>query len=315
MTDTVQKQTSASHSGSGRTRARSWGSRVRETSFAWAMMTPAVVLLVFVLGIPLVNGVLMSFTDLKVTRPGSGQFVFLDNYIELLQTPAFFRSVGLALVYTVGVVVLSYAAGLVSALLLNRAFRGRAFFRTIYILPWALPLVTGVLVWAIMLDGATGLINKLLRTVGISGPDWLLDSQTALGALVVVDVYHQFPVAMIFLLAGLQSVPKELYEAASVDGAGWWRQLRDITLPGLRGVTLITVLMLSIWAFRRFDVNFLLTNGGPNGATETLIMRTYNEAFERFEFGSSAAMGVVCLLVSLVFATIFLIADRRQRLA
>lgn len=277
------------------------------------MMAPAVILLVFVMGVPLVRGVMMSFTDLRATRPGSGQFVFLDNYIELLGDPAFYKSVGLALAYTVGVVVLSYLVGLVSALLLNRTFRGRGFFRTIFILPWALPLVTGVLVWAIMLDGATGLINKLLRMIGIAGSDWLLDERTALGALILVDVYHQFPVAMIFLLAGLQGIPKELFEAASVDGAGWWRQLVDITLPGLRGVTLITVLMLSIWAFRRFDVNFLLTNGGPNGATDTLIMRTYSEAFERFEFGASAAMGVACLAISLVFTAVFLIADRKER--
>lgn len=282
--------------------------------FPYLMVGPAVVIMAGVLGVPTIVGLAMSFQYIKLTRPNDfNPFVGLDNYIEMLTRPDFYAGVGRALVYTVGVVILSYVAGLVFALLLNKEFRGRGAFRAILMLPWAVPLVAGVLVWGVMFDGNFGLINKLLGLIpGVPNTHpWLLDQATALPALIVIDAWHQFPLAMLFLLAGLQAVSGELYEAAEMDGANGRQRLWHVTLPGIRSVSLVTVLMMTIWAFRRFDVIFLLTQGGPGDATETLIIQTYNEAFTSFEFSYAATLGVASLIISLGFAWIYFTARKR----
>lgn len=287
--------------------------RRRVGAFPYLMVGPAVAIMALVLGVPAVVGVVMSFQYNKLTRPKDFEaFVGFDNYVEMLTNPDFYASVGRALAYTAGVVALSYIAGLAFALLLNRRFGGRGAFRALLMLPWAVPLVAGVLVWGVMLDGNFGLINKILALVGL--PDstaWLLDPATALPALIVIDAWHQFPLAMLFLLAGLQSVSPELYEAAEMDGANPLQKLRSVTLPGIRAVSLITALMMTIWSFRRFEVIFLLTQGGPGKATETLIIQTYNEAFTSYEFSYAATLGVASLIISLGFAAIYFMARRR----
>lgn len=286
----------------------------RHGMFPYVMVGPAVAVMAAVLGVPAVVGVTMSFQHIKLTRPDEfEQFVGLANYAEMLSRADFYAGVGRAIYYTAGVVVLSYLGGLVFALLLNRDFGGRGVFRATLMLPWAVPLVAGVLVWGVMFDSNFGLINKVLSLVpGL--PDrhaWLLDPDTALPALIVIDAWHQFPLAMLFLLAALQSVPSELYEAAEVDGANAWQRLWNVTLPGIRSVSLITILMMTIWSFRRFDVIFLLTQGGPGGATETLIIQTYNEAFTAYEFSYAATLGVASLVISLGFAGLYFAARRR----
>lgn len=282
--------------------------------FPYVMVGPAVAVMVGVLGIPTVVGLVMSFQYRKLTRPNDfDSFVGLANYTEMLGRADFYAGVGRALLYTAGVVALSYVGGLLFALLLNQHFRGRGVFRALFMLPWAVPLVAGVLVWGVMLDGNFGLINKLLALVPFA-PDstsWLLDPSTALPALVVIDAWHQFPLAMLFLLAGLQSVPIEQYEAAKVDGASALRQLWHVALPGIRSVSLITMLMMTIWSFRRFEVIFLLTGGGPGDKTETLIIQTYNEAFTSFEFSYAATLGVASLFISMGFAAVYFAARRR----
>lgn len=290
------------------------GRKFGKGPFPYLMVGPAVAIMAGVLGAPAIVGLVMSFQHIKLTRPGDFEaFVGLDNYIEMLSRPDFYAGVGRALIYTVGVVILSYVAGLIFAILLNREFKGRGVFRAVLMLPWAVPLVAGVLVWGVMFDGNFGLINKLLGLIpGLpTTHPWLLDQATALPALIVIDAWHQFPLAMLFLLAGLQTVSTELYEAAEVDGANARQKLWHVTLPGIRSVSLITVLMMTIWSFRRFDVIFLLTQGGPGDATETLIIQTYNEAFTSFEFSYAATLGVASLIISLGFAWVYFTARKR----
>lgn len=298
------------------TKAASSASRRRRRGagmFPYLMVGPAVVIMSLVLGVPAVVGVVMSFQYNKLTRPRDFEaFVGFDNYVEMLTNPDFYASVGRSLLYTAGVVVLSYFAGLAFALVLNRRFRGRGPFRALLMLPWAVPLVAGVLVWGVMLDGNFGLINKILALVGLpSSNAWLLEPATALPALVVIDAWHQFPLAMLFLLAGLQAVSPELYEAAEMDGASAPQKLWNVTLPGIRSVSLITILMMTIWSFRRFEVIFLLTQGGPGKATETLIIQTYNEAFTSYEFSYAATLGVASLVISMGFAAVYFLARKR----
>lgn len=289
--------------------------RTRRTgAFPYLMVGPATLIMAGVLGIPAIVGVVMSFQHNQLTRPQDFErFVGFDNYAEMLSRADFYAGVARAIGYTAGVVVLSYLAGLMFALLLNQRFRGRGAFRAVLMLPWAVPLVAGVLVWGVMLDGNFGLVNKIASFLpGV--PDdtaWLLDTATALPALIVIDAWHQFPLAMLFLLAGLQTVPDELYEAAQVDGANSVQRFWNITMPGIRSVSLVTVLMMTIWSFRRFDVVFLLTGGGPGDATETLIIQTYNEAFTSFEFSYAATLGVASLVISMGFAAAYFAARRR----
>jgi len=295
--------------------ARPRGGANRPGLFPYLMVGPAVAIMAAVLGLPAVVGVVMSFQYNKLTRPNAFKpFVGFDNYIEMLSRADFYAGVGRALLYTAGVVALSYLAGLVFALLLNERFRARGIARAAIMLPWAVPLVAGVLVWGVMFDANFGLINKLLALVpgAPSTTAWLLDPVTALPALIVVDAWHQFPLAMLFLLAGLQGVPEELYEAAEVDGAGPAQRFWNVTVPGIRSVSLITVLMMTIWSFRRFDVVFLLTGGGPGDATETLIIQTYNEAFTSYEFSYAATLGVASLIISMGFAGLYFLARRRS---
>jgi multiple sugar transport system permease protein len=282
--------------------------------FPYVMLAPALLTVGGVIGVPLVRLVIQSTTDLKLTKAGSGGFVGFTNYLDAAQDGAFWMSIARALLYAIGVVLLSFGIGLLTANLLNRHFRVRALFRTLYMLPWALPLVAGVLTWGTMLNGSFGLVNRLLSLVTAHSVniEWLLNEKTALPVLMVIDSWHQFPVAMVFILAGLQAVPTDLYEAARVDGANAFQEFFHITLPGLKSVSLVTLLMLTIWAFRRFDVNFLLTNGGPNDATDTLIIRTYRTAFQNYAMGEASALGVASILISLVFAVAYLWASRRQ---
>jgi multiple sugar transport system permease protein len=277
------------------------------------MVGPAVIIMAAVLGVPTFVGIVMSFQYNKLTRPKNFKaWVGVDNYLEMLGRPDFYAAVGRSLVYTLGVVALSYTAGLFFAVLLNNKFRARGIFRAILMLPWAVPLVAGVLVWGVMMDTNFGLINKILAAVGLpSGNQWLLDQTTAMSSLVVIDSWHQFPLAMLFLLAGLQSVPQELYEAAEMDGANARQRLWHVTLPSIRGVSLVTVLMMTIWSFRRFEVVFLLTGGGPANATETLIIQTYNEAFTAYEFSYAATLGVASLVVSMGFAFVYFAVRKR----
>lgn len=260
-------------------------------------------------------GIAMSFQHIRLNRPADFQaFVGLANYVEMLTDADFYSAVFRSLVYTVGVVGLSYCGGLLMAVLLNRRFPGRGFFRSLFMLPWVVPLVASVLVWGVMLDPHFGLVNKLLSWVpGLpSGTAWLLNPTTAFPALIVVDAWNQFPLAALFLLAGLQAIPEELYEAASVDGANAWQQLWAVTVPSLKSVSLVTLLLMTIWAFRRFDVIFLLTGGGPGKATETLIIQTYNEAFVSYKFSYAATLGVASLVISLLFAVAYLRMRRRE---
>jgi multiple sugar transport system permease protein len=186
--------------------------------------------------------------------------------------------------------------------------------RVLMLLPWATPLVAGALTWAIMFDTDSGVINQFVRWLpgDMRSIPWLVESGTAIWAVILVDAWHTFPVAMVLLLAGLQGIPRELYESASVDGATTWQQFRYVTLPILAPISGLTLLLLAVWAFRRFDVVFLLTRGGPGDATRTLIMQTFDRAFRYYDLSYSATLGVATLMISALLAALYLRSIRRQ---
>ncbi|QPE03460.1 sugar ABC transporter permease [Microbacterium schleiferi] len=281
--------------------------RAREAFSPYAFLAPTVAVLAIGFLVPAVEVVRRSFFEGSIVE--DGDFVGLQTYSELLTSGSFWRTVTITLVFALGTVLGGLAVGLSVALLLNRTFRGRAVVRMLLIVPWALPIVPAVLVWRWALDAQFGIVNQLLRLVGLTAENiaWLNDPAWALTVVIVIQVWRTFPFAAIFLLAGLQNIPRERYEAAALDGAGWWQQLRHITLPGLRTVTAVLALLMTVWALGAdITVIFLATRGGPAGATTVLSLDAYMQAFERYDFGQAAALGTIVLLLSTIPAWLYL---------
>jgi multiple sugar transport system permease protein len=261
------------------------------------------VLLTLVVAYPLVSGILLSFerADFVGSRLVVQSFT-LQNYARALSSSDFVATLGRSLTYVVAVSVAAFGVGLLTALLVNERFRGRAAVRTIIVLPWAIPLVVATNIFWWLLDPSYGLVNYLLQKLGLTAEpvQWLTSSTPAFVAVCLVTAWKGYPFFTIMLLAGLQAIPRELYEAANVDGAGRYRRFWYITLPALRSVAAIAVLLNALWVFREFTVIWVLTGGGPVRATETLAIATYRAAFQDFQFAYAAALGVVTLLVSLI---------------
>lgn len=247
------------------------------------------------------------------TAMGETGFVGARHYLSLFGDPRFHSSAFITLTFTVGVVVVTYVIGLGLALLLNRGFPGRRIVGGLLIIPWTMPLVVVAVVWGWLLDYQFGVINYLLERWGIIDKPigWLTDPYMALWSVGAANVWRLFPLAMVTLLAALKSIPQELYEAASVDGATRWQSFVHVTLPGIRPTTIALVLLLAIWAFGRiFTIVFVMAGGGPAGATETLVIQTYLEAFRYFRMERASALGVITLAISAILTLFYLKVSR-----
>lgn len=278
------------------------------------LVAPAGIIMTGILIYPIVQGIVLSFFDTRILNYSSGKFIGLGNYSRLLGDGYFWNSVQVTLVYGLSVMICTYMVGLGLALLLNRKFPGRALIRTIFILPWAIPEVVAVLIFVWMLDAQYGVINyALVQAHVIAQPlAWLTQRNLAMPALVLLTTWQQFPLAMLILLAGLQTIPDEQYEAANVDGAGVWSRFWHVTMPGLRSVNIVLVLLLVLNSFRRVTMIYAMTGGGPARATETLSILTYNTAFQYQRIGYAAAIGVALLLILVVLSAIYYLVWMRR---
>lgn len=233
----------------------------------------------------------------------------LGNFERVLGHEATWQAFVHSLVYTVGTLVPAFLLGLAAALLFNKAFPARRWLRSLLLMPWAVPGVIVSINFLWMFDASFGVVNSILRRLGLISTDvaWFVDANTAMFAVILPTVWKSFPFFTITMLAALQSIPLHLYEAARVDGANAWQQFRYVTWPGIRGPAMLAVLLNALWTFREFDIIFASTGGGPAGATETLGILLYREAFASFRFGTAAAIGVLML----VTATIVVIVGSR----
>ncbi len=277
------------------------------------LMAPAGLLMSALLLYPILRGIVLSFFNTRLLRFDQGRYIGLANYEDLLADPSFWNSLEVTFVYALATVICTYLAGLGLALLLDRRMPGRGLLRTLFVLPWAIPEVVIVLIFAWMLDAQFGVINYLLVEAALLDRPaaWLSESRLALAAVVLVTTWQQFPLAMLILLAGLQTIPAEHYEAAKVDGAGAWARFRYVTLPGLRAVNVVLVLLLILNSFRRVTILYTMTGGGPARATETLSVLTYTTAFQYQKIGYASAIGTVLLLLLLAFSIVFVRLTRR----
>ena len=290
--------------------------KAAEQRLAWLLLAPALVSIALLIGWPLYVIVQMS------VRPGRAlaisqmlsQPLGLRNFERVLNLPALWQAFGHSAVYTLGSLVPAFVAGLLFALLFHRTFPARRWLRSLLLLPWAVPGVVVSITFLWMLDASYGVFNAMLRDVGLITSDiaWFVDARTAMAAVLVPTVWKSFPFFTITILAALQSIPETLYEAARVDGATPWQQFRHVTWPGIAGPALLAALLNALWTFREFDIIYASTRGGPAGATETLGILVYREAFESFRFGTAAAIGVLMFATAAVFVALSMRVLKRE---
>jgi len=274
---------------------------------AWFLVLPALIpILVLSVG-PLLYGVLLAFTDSQSGRTAPTRWIGGLNFRDLLHDTLFWESFRIGLVWAVGVTVPQFLLALGLALLLNQDLRLRWLARALAIVPWAMPEVVVGIMWRIVYNPDAGILNETLHDLGLgNGRDWLSSLSTALPAVIVVGVWAGMPQTTVALLAGLQNTPRELHEAAAVDGAGAWRRFRTVTWPALRPVALSITALNLIWNFNSFALVYVLTNGGPGGRTRLPMLFAYEEAFRYGQFGYAAAMGCVMVAVISVLLAVFL---------
>lgn len=276
----------------------------------YLFIAAAAVYLLLLTGVPLLDGVWLSLTDTQLLNPTGGTFIGTENYSILFSDADFAHSLVVTVIYSAATVLGSLVVGTAAAVAINGAFRGRAVARAILTFPWAVPTVAAALIFSWIYNKDSGVLNHGLSSIGLGRHGWLVDPTWALFAVTLASVWKVFPFVMLVVLAALQSVPDELYEAARVDGADALNRFRTVALPFLLPTLRVTALLMTIWSFRRFEIIWLLTQGGPVGSTNALVINVYRQAFVNSDLGRSAAMGVVGLVLSTIVTTIFFYVDR-----
>jgi multiple sugar transport system permease protein len=268
---------------------------------SWAFLSPWVVAFgVFGL-FPFAFSLAASFTDYSPIRAGATRFVGLANYGRALSDPAFWESLGHTAFFVVGTIPFTTALALALALAVQPAFRGRTLFRVGFFVPSVVSVVVLSLVFK-GLYAPNGALDALLRMVGITPPAWLLDPRTALPAIMAMDVWSASGYYMIIFLAGLEAIPRDLYDAARLEGASPWAQLRRITLPLLKPTLLFVLVVNTVRSLQIFAEVFVMTRGGPLHSTTTVVYYLYEEAFYRFNLGYASAVAYLLFIVTLALA-------------
>ena len=271
------------------------------------LIAPTVLVFCAVIVYPLISAIYLGLFSIY-TPTMEGEWVGLDNYRRLLASGEFWRSLLNNVIWTAGTLSLQLIFGILVALMLHRNLVFRPLARSLVLFPYFLSTVVAVLVWRWLFNDLYGVLNHLFMWAGIVDMpvDWLGTMPNAMISLILVGAWKYFPFVVIAVLARLQSIPDELYEAASIDGAGAWGRFADVTLPQLRDVLIVVVLLRTIWDFKEFDLIYLLTGGGPIIGTQTLPLMVYKEAFALNQMGGASAVAVLMMLVMLLFMVLYL---------
>jgi multiple sugar transport system permease protein len=292
--------------------------RQQELTTGWLLVIPALLVLGLVFLYPIARALIFSFFTQNLGTQLQPIFSGLTNYMRMVGDGRFWQSLSNTTVFTVASVVLELVLGMAIALVLNQSFRGRGIVRTVAILPWALPTAIMGLAWAWIFNDQYGVVNDLLMRIGAidTGINWLGNPSLAMIALIIADVWKTTPFISIILLAGLQSISQDLYEAHAIDGANAWQNFTKITLPLIMPQILIAMLFRFAQAFGIFDLVQVMTGGGPGGATETVSIYIYATIMRYLDFGYGSALVLVTflLLVIVVAITAFLVSKLRASL-
>ncbi|WP_084703741.1 carbohydrate ABC transporter permease [Phaeacidiphilus oryzae] len=296
-------------------RAGAWSPRARIRYLETGFLLPAVLYLLLFFGYPVVKNVLTGFQryTTKTFYTGQAPWTGVANYSAVLGSSVFGRVLLNTLLFTAGSLAGQFLLGLALAVFFRRRFPLSGLLRSLLLLPWLIPLIASSAVWRWILDEDNGALNRALAGLHLSAahPGWLTSPSLALVAVVGVNIWIGIPFNTTILYGGLQEIPEELYEAAALDGATGWRAFRHVTWPLLRPVVTVVLVLGSVYTLKVLDIILGLTHGGPANATQTLATQAYNLSFQQFDFGQGAALGNLLLLLSLLFAILYLRASRR----
>ena len=286
---------------------------------AWLLLAPMIAIMVLVTAFPLLNTLWLAFTDASLTGQGYvWQWVGLENFAYILDDSDFRAAVGRTAYFTVLSVSAEVVLGVLVALLLNQEFKGRAVVRALLILPWALPTIVNAVMWRLIYNPEYGSLNALLTQVGLLDAyrSWLGDPATAMNMVILADIWKNYPLIALIALACLQTVPKDLYEAAIMDGANAWTRFWKITLPGIMGSLSVAMVLRAIEAFKVFDIFYVMTRGGPADSTKTVSFFVYQESFTYLRAGSGAAYALTVTAMSALMISIYVVmlVRREKRL-
>ncbi|MBM9506998.1 carbohydrate ABC transporter permease [Actinacidiphila acididurans] len=308
--------------GGGRLRLRV-PTKLRQIGLPYLLLLPALALELLIHIVPMVFGIVISFKKLTlfyISHWNQAPWANFDNYHTAIK---FNQPVGQALLhsfwvtcaFTVLSVGLSWLIGTAAAILMQDSFRGRALLRAIFLVPYALPVYAAVITWTFMFQQDTGLVNHVLHDqlhLTSNKPFWLI-GDNSFWALLTVSVWKSWPFAFLALMAGLQNIPRELYEAAAMDGAGIWQQIRRITMPSLRPVNQVLVLVLFLWTFNDFNTPYVMFGQSAPKQADLISIHIYQSSFVTWNFGSGSAMSVLLLLFLLVVTAVYLLLTSRRR--
>jgi multiple sugar transport system permease protein len=291
------------------------GSRRRGRTLELLFLLPAVAYMLLFFGYPVVKNVVMGFQNFttKTFFTGEAPWVGLDNYSKVIHSDVFSKAAVNTLLFTAGSIAGQFAIGLALALYFHRRFPLSGVLRSLLLLPWLIPLIAASAVWRWILDEDNGVLNRVLSGLHVvaGDPGWLTSTSLALVACIIVNIWIGIPFNSTILYGGLQEIPDELYEAAALDGATGWRAFRYITWPLLRPVVNVVLVLGVVYTLKVIDIILGLTGGGPANASQTIATQSYHLSFVEFDFGQGAALGNLLIVVSLLFAVLYLRATRR----
>ncbi|SMH28187.1 carbohydrate ABC transporter permease [Mesorhizobium australicum] len=276
----------------------------------WAFMVPAAVLLLAVLAYPIFYTIEISFSRFDLATFSAVEWVGWDNYAHVLDDYRFWDSMKVTLIYLVFALPLQIVLGFGIAFLINAEWRGRNVVRALFIIPMVVAPVVAGGIWRMILDPLWGMVNYLLGLVGLGPLDWFGDATLAMAALIIIDTWRWTPFVILTATAALLALPKDVFEAAEIDGANWWSKLWSITLPLLVPIIAATFVVRWLGAVKMFDIALAATYGGPGGATNVINLFIYEEAFRSLRFAESAAMAVIILVVTMILTALFLRGSR-----
>jgi multiple sugar transport system permease protein len=295
--------------------ARNTGRR-REEVTKILFVVPAALTLIALFGYPVVKNALMGFQDYSLSTFFTGQapFVGFDNYTAVFSDPVFGKAVVNTALFTVVSIAGQFVIGMLLALFFYRDFPLNGVLRALFLLPWLLPLIVGSTTWRAILELDSGILNVTLEHLHVIDTPipWLTSPQVALISVILVNIWLGIPFNLTLLYSGLQDIPEDLYEAAALDGANRWKAFWYITWPSLRSVVIVTLTLGVVYTLKVLDIILGLTKGGPANATETIALQSYQRSFVDFKFGQGAALSNILILVSLVFAIVYLRLARRR---
>lgn len=284
------------------------------TAAAWIFLSPALAVIGIFFVLPVLAAFVLSFTDFDIYALGNWhytRFVGFQNYLRILDTPLFWTALKNTFYFVLVGGPLSVAVSLGTAMMVNsKLARFKAFYRTVFFLPVVSSLIAVAIIWRYLYHPAHGLLNYGLSFFGIAPVDWLGDPAIAMPAIIVMAVWKNFGYNMLIFIAGLQNIPEDLYEAAHLDGAGWWQQFREITLPMLKPTTVFVVMITIIGYFQLFAEPYVMTQGGPLNSTTSIVLLMYEQGFRWWSMGYAAAIAFVLFVIILFFTMLQMLLQR-----